>query len=340
MTTRSRAPMRIDFAGGWTDVSDFVDDEGGIVVNAAINLFARVEVSLGGRTIRLVAEDLGQRQVFRDLGDITYNGPLLLHKAALTMMPVTGGIELISRSDAPLGSGLGGSGALDVALLAALARVRRERFEARELAELAFRLESRELGLQGGRQDQYAAALGGFNRLDFSTTGVRAQRLELSADAGRELGLCVVLIYTGQTHFSSKTHDRVWNSYRASDAEVTSALHTIRDVADAAHGALKTGNYRRLADLVDENWRQQQRLDPTIATSKMREIEHAVRAVGAWGVKATGAGAGGCLAAFTDPADRAAIEASARACGGEILEFEFCTDGVEIVETEDAASHS
>ncbi len=340
MTIVTRAPTRIDFAGGWTDVPEFANREGGIVVNAAITLYAHVELMFGGNKIKLAAEDLDERETVQSSDRLTYDGPLLLHKAALNMLPVTGGIELISRSDAPLGSGLGGSGALDVALLAALARARLEDYDGSDLAELAYELEARELGLQGGRQDQYAAALGGVNRLEFADGSVRVQSLEVSPEMLREFHRVVVLVYTGQTHFSSQTHERVWNAYRAADSDVTDALRAIRDVAGACSASLEAGDWKRSAELVDENWRQQQRLDVTISTSKTRNIEQGVRAAGAWGLKATGAGAGGCLAILTDPTRRDHVEQAARAYGGQILAFEFCSGGVEVVEPEDAARHS
>ena len=167
MAIRSRAPMRIDFGGGWSDVARFCETETGVVVNAAISLYAHGEFLLGGRLIRLHASDIGERLTVSSPRELVYNGRLDLQKAALNMLPVTGGIEIISWCDAPPGSGLGGSGALDVALVAGLARCRQEGYDAIEFAELGFMLEAGELGLLGGKQDQYAGAVGGFLRLDF-----------------------------------------------------------------------------------------------------------------------------------------------------------------------------
>ena len=115
------APVRLDLAGGWTDVPPFSAREGGLVVCAAIELLARVEVRLGGARIRLVAEDLGQELECADSGGLVLDGRLDLLKAALRMFPVQGPCTLRTRSDVPPGSGLGSSGALDVALVAALA---------------------------------------------------------------------------------------------------------------------------------------------------------------------------------------------------------------------------
>ncbi len=333
---RSRVPTRIDFAGGWSDVPDFADREGGAVVNAAIDLRVHVEFLMGkrGNTIRLNAQDLMEHVTIQALDAVTYDGKLDLHKAALNMLPVTGGVEILSRSDAPSGSGLGASGALGVALLAGLSRLREEPFSPEELAEMGFQLETQELRLMGGRQDQYSAALGGFHELTFSENAVQARRLALDEDAARDLEAHMILVYTGHSHFSSATHERVWQAYSEGEAAVTETLHALRDLAAPAAGALEAGDWKELASLVDENWRQQQRLDATIATQKTRDIEEAARAAGAWGLKATGAGAGGCMVLLCSPDDRAAVSEAVTAAETEVLSAGFSAEGVAVEEAE------
>ena len=110
MSFHARAPVRVDFAGGWTDVADFAEVHGGAVVNAAIGLYVNVECLPGGGMYRFHAEDVGERVFLRSPTDIVYDGKLDLHKAALNMMPVMGGVEIITSSDVPTGSGLGASG--------------------------------------------------------------------------------------------------------------------------------------------------------------------------------------------------------------------------------------
>lgn len=334
MTVYARAPMRIDWAGGWTDVPEFADREGGAVVNAAVTLRVHVEFLLGRNTIRLHAEDLGEHVTVPSSGQIVYDGRLDLHKAALNMLPVTGGIEILSRSDAPAGSGLGASGALDVALLAGLARCRREEYSPEELAELGFQLEARELGLAGGRQDQYAAAFGRFHAFSFANEQVTVRRLDVGPEAAAELARHMVLVYTGRSHFSSATHERVWARYGAGDPDVTDALHVLRQLPAAAAAAIEVGEWRKLAEVVDENWRQQQRLDITIATPKSRALEAAAREAGAWGLKATGAGAGGCLVALCPPVARSAVAQAVTALGGQVLNVGFAFEGVTVREAD------
>src|SRR5262245_35607977 len=161
------APVRLDFAGGWTDVAPFATERGGLVVNAAIELRAAAEVSPGGRGIRLEARDLGRSEEIATEGwTRAQRERFPLQHAALARVPLSG-CTLRTSSAVPPGSGLGSSGALGVALVAALDAWKQIERAPRELAEAAFTLEAVEAALPGGKQDQYAAALGGFHQLAF-----------------------------------------------------------------------------------------------------------------------------------------------------------------------------
>lgn len=328
----ARAPARVDFAGGWTDVPRYAEEFGGTVVNAAISCYVHADVLRCDSGLHFHAEDLRVRVRYRSPGEIRYDGRLDIHKAALNMLPVTGGLEVLTRSELPPGSGLGSSGALDVALCAALGRARGEAFERAELAELGFQVETQELKLLGGRQDQYAAALGGFNHLTFGTHGVGGRSLAVGPEQAADLAAHAVLLYTGESHFSSSTHERVWAAYEKEGA-VRTAVRRIHEVAEAAGPALEAADWTGLARLIDENWRHQQQLDPTIASPGSRRIEEAVRQEGAWGLKAMGAGAGGCLLVLGPPSRRKEIERVARAAGARLIEFGFDFDGVATWET-------
>jgi D-glycero-alpha-D-manno-heptose-7-phosphate kinase len=296
----------------------------------------KVDVLTGGKGISLHAEDMGTRVRYGNSGEMRYDGLLDLHKAALNMLPVTGGVEVLSNSDLPAGSGLGASGALDVALVAALARARGDWYDKGELAELGFQLEAVELKLQGGRQDQYAAALGGFQEMVFARDQVTTRALEVPPEQAEELLQHLVLAYSGESHFSSETHRRVWSGYAEHRPAVIDALHTIKEIGAALAKPMEAGNWREIGRLVDENWVQQQRLDATISTNATQQIEQAVRDAGAWAFKATGAGAGGCVVMLCPPAKKDAVSGAARAAGATILNCAFDMDGVTTREDDDA----
>lgn len=328
MRVSSRAPVRIDLAGGWSDVPEFAEQHGGRVVNAAIGLYAHVECVVGGGRIRLIAEDIDERASFASPAELTYDGRLDLHKAALNMFPVSGGVEVVSRSDVPAGSGLGASGALDVALVRALIAARGEEYGAPEVAEFAYLLEASELGLLGGRQDQYAAALGGLTAYTFAEGSPAIESLDLPDAMIRDLRQHLMIAYTGQTHFSSGTHARVWESFRTDDGTVSTAIARMRDLVDPVVDSLRNGDWRMLADCIHENWVQQQKLDETIATDRTDKVERVARGAGAWAVKATGAGAGGCVLIAGPPLAMADVASAVEAVGAHVLQWEFDLDGV------------
>jgi D-glycero-alpha-D-manno-heptose-7-phosphate kinase len=325
-TFAAAAPVRLDLAGGWTDVPPFSTREGGIVVTAAVQLFARAEVQLGGRGFRLVSEDLNDRLEVSDSTGLARDGRLDLLKAGLRILPV-GGCTLTTRSDVPPGSGLGSSGALDVALVAALSAARGERPDPVEIAERACYLEAAEAGIPGGRQDQFASSHGGFLRLEFRDPEAEVERLKLDAGFLADLGRRMVLCYTSASHFSGTTIDRVMRAYERGDSQVATALHGLRDVADMMASALIASDSALVGRLLSANWRHQQALDPRMRTPEMARLESAVFAAGALGGKAAGSGAGGCMF-FLGPDDPAAVIDAARAGGARLLPVRWTNRGV------------
>jgi D-glycero-alpha-D-manno-heptose-7-phosphate kinase len=320
------APVRLDFAGGWTDVAPFSAREGGVVVNAAISLAAHVELTVGGSRIKLVALDLGEELECANAGGLVMDGRLTLHKAALRMFPVQAPCTLATRSDVPPGSGLGSSGALDVALVAALALARGDQLSEREIAEQACYLETVEAGIPGGRQDQFGAALGGFHRLSFRDPDVGVEPITLDPAFAAALARHTVLCYTGRSRVSGATIARVMGAYERAEPGVVSALRAIKETAERMAEALRAADLERVGALLGENWRHQQTLDPEMSTAAMAALEQAVAGAGLLGGKAAGAGAGGCM--FFVLRDPAAGAEAARAAGATVLPVAWAREGV------------
>ncbi|MEP7225756.1 MAG: hypothetical protein ABI785_00215 [Gemmatimonadales bacterium] len=323
---RAAAPVRLDLAGGWTDVPPFSAREGGVVVTGAIQLFARAEVRLGGSGFRLVSEDLHDELEVSDSAGLVRDGRLDLLKAGLRLLPV-GGCTLSTRSDAPPGSGLGSSGALDVALVAALSAARGESPDPVDVAEQACHLEAVEAGIPGGRQDQFASSHGGFLRLDFHDPEAEVQRLKLDPAFTADLARRMVLCYTSASRFSGATIDRVMRAYESGDSTVAAGLHGLRGVAEEMAAALVASDSARVGELLTENWTHQQALDPRMRTDEMARLEQSVTDAGALGGKAAGSGAGGCMF-FLGPDDPAPVIEAARSCGAQLLPVRWAMYGV------------
>lgn len=328
MTARAHAaaPVRLDFAGGWTDVPPFSSREGGVVVAATIGLYARAEVRPGKAGIRLVARDLGHAEEAHEPSGFPRTGPIALLSAGVRLLPVSS-CTVQTDSDAPPGSGLGSSGALDVALVAALSMARAESLDTRAVADLACRLESAEAGIAGGRQDQFTSAYGGFLRMRFRDPDAEVERLRLDPPFMAALERRMLLCYTGASRFSGSTITRVMQAYERGDRAVTGALQALRDVAERMAGALAAGDLALVGSLLTENWRRQRELDPAMCTPEMCKLEAEMREHGALGGKASGSGAGGCMF-FLGPDDPRPAADAARALGMRLLPVQWVMEGV------------
>jgi D-glycero-alpha-D-manno-heptose-7-phosphate kinase len=326
-SVRASAPLRLDFAGGWTDVPPFSTREGGLVVNAAIGLRAHVALELGGNTLRFVSEELGDTLECADAGGLSPGGKLPLLTAALRMFPVLGGFSLTTRCDAPPGSGLGSSGALGVALVGALTAARRESRTAQEIADHAWQVETIEAKLPGGKQDQYGAALGGWTRFTFRDPDVGVEPMTLDPAFAQALERQIVVCYTNKSRVSGSTIARVMGAYERGDAAVTGALRALKDIGHAMAEALRAADLARVGRLLSENWRRQQALDPGMQTEEMARLEAAARDAGVLGGKAAGAGAGGCMFFLLSRPAAGAADLLARA-GGTVLPLSWSSEGV------------
>jgi D-glycero-alpha-D-manno-heptose-7-phosphate kinase len=286
----ARAPTRIDFGGGWTDVPPYPETDGGCVCNLAIARFASVQIRESADThLR------GERE----------EGGLLV--AAAIRRAGLHGVQVTLRSDFPMGAGLGGSSAAGVALQGAVAAWRDESAELdlAAIAEASRDVEVLDLGVPGGRQDHYAAAFGGALGLWF-TDRVAIRRIRLAERTRAELEARMLLVYTGQSRISGDTITAVIDAYRARNARVVSALARMKGLAARMMEALADGDIDALGTLVDEHWIHQRSLHPAITTERIDAIMEHARAAGAIGGKALGASGGGCvvLIAGADAAPR------------------------------------
>ncbi|HBQ64294.1 MAG TPA: GHMP kinase, partial [Clostridiales bacterium] len=183
MMIRAKAPLRISFAGGGTDVPPYCHEYGGTVINATINRYASVEVVPDNtRRIEAVSMDLDVVDEYSCDEEVDLGGKLGLVRAALKNMNVREGCRLVMQNDAPPGSGLGSSSALVVALTAAINSWRNGWMDRRTLAEKAVQIEREDLGIAGGYQDQYTAAFGGINFMEFRKGETIVEPLSLSAE--------------------------------------------------------------------------------------------------------------------------------------------------------------
>ncbi len=331
VTLRSRAPVRLDLAGGWTDVPPFSAEVGGAVVNAAINRYTYATVRLlDSDDIHLISADYDLSLTLPAAERLAYDGQLDLLKAALNRLGPHKGVKLFVRSDAPPGSGVGSSGATGVAILGVLNGLRHQPLSLHQLAELAHLLEIEELRVAGGKQDQYAAALGGFNYLEFKDPAVAASPLRLSEATINELEKRLILCYTGRARLSGNIISAVMGAYRQQNPRTVRALHRMVELASEVRGALLRGDVDVLGPLILENWACQKDLHPSVNNPDIERLFELALAHGATGGKALGAGGGGCIL-FVTIADREhEVRKALSTAGVPIMDFNLDLKGLQV----------
>jgi len=322
-TLSARAPTRLDFGGGWTDVAPYVQVCGAAVCNLAITRYATATVSVDDDVRRDASG--GSREV-----DDT------LVRAALRCSAIPHASAAVT-SDFPVGAGLGGSSAAGVALAGALAALAHSPLDAAALAERSRRTEVEELGVAGGFQDHYAAAFGGALLLT-SDVSVHAERIPLSDACASAIERRVLLVYTGQSRISARTIAAVADACRARDPRVCRALDECKRLAHLMADALRRGDIDTLGALVGEHWTHQRSLHPSITTERIDAIHDSCVRTGALGMKALGASGGGCVMAFARD-EREDELAAALAPFGERIRFAVDHHGFHVLPTE-GSSHA
>ena len=336
---RSKAPLRISLAGGGTDVSPYPEERGGAVLNCTIDKYAYATLEhdpKGPPGVAVHSLDYNLSVNYARADDLTYNGELDLVKAALRVLhpsatdgAATGALSLFLHSDAPPGTGLGSSSTMCVALVGAFQRWLREPWTPYQVAELAYKIEREELGIRGGRQDQYAAAFGGFNFIEFTGASTIVNPLKISADVQNELAYRLLLCYTGTSHYSNDIIQRQQTSYRERRPETVSALDATKELAIAMKNELLRGHLDEMGQLLDRLWQHKKQFTDGISNDRIDTFYARARAAGALGGKLVGSGGGGYILLFCDFARRAQVAKAVTAAGGDVVDFTLEPNGLQ-----------
>jgi D-glycero-alpha-D-manno-heptose-7-phosphate kinase len=329
---RSRAPLRISFAGGGTDVEPFASDRGGLVLSTTINRYCHA--TLIPRTdseINLESLDYGIISQFFSSQNLTLNGELDLVKAVVKRLyGGNQGFSLFTHSDAPPGSGLGSSSTMIMTLLGAFRHWLNLPLNRYELAELAYEVERLDLGIKGGKQDQYAAAFGGFNLIEFHHDGVLVEPLRLPADVLNELHYQLVLCYTKKTRLSARIIETQVDNYLQHQESVVQALERTKELTLQMKKALLLGHCDEFGELLHEIWVNKRRFASGITDDAIDRLYHLARSHGALGGKILGAGGGGHLLLYCPYNRKHKVIEALQEAGTAIVPFSFDNKGLSV----------
>jgi D-glycero-alpha-D-manno-heptose-7-phosphate kinase len=334
---RSRAPLRVSFAGGGTDLPHWYMEHPGAVVSTTINRHAYVTLyPREDGKVRIRSLDLGHSVHF-DVGSTPgFDGVLDLAKAVIRRLGACNGMDLEIRSDAPPGSGLGGSSALTAALIGAVARQSRMLLVEPDLAELNYLVERIDLGVAGGKQDQYATTCGGLNVIEFRADGVSVSPVDVGWDVLNDLESHLLLCYTGKVRADLGLVDRQVSLYRKARVSTSKAMFQLYDLVHEIRDAITSGRLTEFGKLLHEAYLIKKRINPEVADGTIADLLYErARACGAIGGKLLGAGGGGYLLLYCETTRQCEVRRALEEMGGQVSEFSFEPRGLETWQSRD-----
>ena len=337
MIIRSRAPLRLSLAGGGTDVSPYCELYGGCVLNATIDLYAYCTLEVWDSN-QIVFSASDKEQIYTsELTDfLEFDGNLDLHKGVYNRIvreyhngePLA--LKLTTYSDVPAGSGLGSSSTLVVAIIKAYVELLNLPLGDYDIAHMAYEIERIEVGLNGGKQDQYAATFGGFNFIEFyADDRVIVNPLRIKNWIISELESCLVLYYTGVSRESAKIIEQQSKNVAQNNEKSLEAMHEIKHYSFVFKEALLKGDVISIAKNLKRAWEAKKKTAQNISNDDIDKVYDMAVTAGAWSGKISGAGGGGFMMFIVDPVRREKVIKNLRKYGGEVIGCHFTKRGTE-----------
>ncbi|MDA0902473.1 MAG: dehydrogenase [Proteobacteria bacterium] len=332
---RSRSPLRLGLGGGGTDIESFYSKYGGAVLNATINLYACCTIKpTNNNKIKFVASDLEEKFECPTIEYIEPTGNLKLHKAIYNHIvknynnnqPISH--EVITYCDVPAGSGLGSSSTLVVSIVKAYSELLSLPFGDYDISHIAYEIERIDLGMKGGKQDQYAATFGGFNFMEFYENDrtiinpLRIRRWIIS-----ELEQSLIIFNTGTSRESSKIIDQQNRGIAKDSKKTIESMLSIKQEALNIKEHLLKGNFDAIADSIQKGWVAKKNAADSISNSKINDIYDRAINAGAMAGKISGAGGGGFFMFLTKPSRRMDVLRALAKEDGQIYPCHFVEDG-------------
>jgi D-glycero-alpha-D-manno-heptose-7-phosphate kinase len=329
---RAKAPLRLSFAGGGTDVSPFLEREGGCVLSATISRYSWGTLSpREDGQIHLESADLGALFYFDTRSNLVYDGKMDLAKAAIRTLSGqdSKGFDLFLQTDAPPGSGLGSSSSLMVNMIGLLREFKALPLTEYEMADLAFQIERKQLGIRGGMQDQYASVFGGFNFIEFHADHVIVNPLRINRDSTNELEHNLLLCYTGKPRTTDGIIQDQVGRYEQNEEAAMEGLRKQKTLAVEMKNLLLQRRLDDFGALLDTAWQFKKQMSPKISNPLIDEMYDEARRNGALGGKITGAGGGGYLLLYCEYEKKHKVAEALRKIGGIPTEFGFEFHGLQ-----------
>lgn len=334
MIIRSKAPLRLGLAGGGSDVSPYSDIYGGLILNATINLYAYCTIEeLSENVIDIRAYDAQYDASFQLSSRLDIDSKAILVKGVFNRVvkdfgSVPCGFRITTYNDAPAGSGLGTSSTMVVCILKAFVEWMNLPLGDYEIARLAYEIERKDLGLSGGKQDQYAAAFGGFNYMEFLKNDmVIVNPLKVKRWILDELEASMLLYFTGASRSSAAIIDEQKKNTSQGNNNAIEAMHKIKQSAIDMKLAVLKGDVDGFADILREAWENKKKVANNITNPMIQKAMDVAMASGAKAGKVSGAGGGGFIMFVVEPTRKKEVEMALKKLDGFVMPFQFTEGG-------------
>lgn len=327
---RARAPLRVSYAGGGTDVPPYPSLKGGVVLSSTIQNYAYCSIS--PRSDGIVTVSREDQDVSTSRGrpsELKKSGETEFVRAVAKRFGVEQGFDANLRYDALPGTGLGSSSALCVALIGAFREWVGKSMTGYDIANLAYDVERKDVGIPGGLQDQYASTFGGFNLIEFKNETNIVNPLRVNRETLNELEYSSLLFFTGKTRRSGGILQRQIESYKHKDSKVMDALERMKELTLQMKDSLLTGNLTEFARLLNSEWVTKKTLDSAISTIEVDKLLQTALQNGAIGGKLLGAGGGGFLFVYCEPGKKVHVEKTLERLGGKAFPVRFDLEGLQ-----------
>lgn len=338
MKIRSRAPLRIGLAGGGTDLLSYSSVYGGAVFNATVSMYAYCTIiPTNDNRIKITAYDNNNTLDCESVNhfDIVDEN-LILHKGVYNRIvkdynnnkPLS--FIMSTSNDAPVGSGLGTSSTMVVAILEAFNKWLGLGLSDYKKAELAYKIEREDLKLSGGKQDQYSAVFGGFNLMEFkkdNTTIVNPLRIDKQTI--NELECSLLLYYNGKSRSSAQIINEQIKNTKNKNEKTVDAMHILKQCAYDMKDKILVGDIEGFAEILRETWENKKKTSSIVSNKDLETIINFAMSNGAEAVKVSGAGGGGFLMLYTNPINRQELVDAMKNLEGTLFPVKFSKSGVE-----------
>ena len=333
---KSRAPLRIGIAGGGTDIASYSDLYVGNVINATIDkyVYATIEQNINKSEIVFEATDLFTKEVYSIQDEIKLLGSLVILKCVYLYFIKTYNnslnipLRICTFCDSAIGSGLGTSSTLFVALIKSFSIFFKIELDNYQTAELAYKLEREDCNFNGGRQDQYSAVFGGLNFFEFRKQGVKVTPLAIDKKIELQLESSLILYYTGISRESEKIINQQSLNIEIKRSQSLLAMHRIKSEALLIQDALLTGNLKKFISSFKRGWDAKKESATLVSNPKINHIYQTAIECGAEAGKISGAGGGGYMLIYVNLENRAKVISGLEKIGGVFFNCHFVSDGV------------